>query len=601
MLATAGVLALSYGPRVGTSFSSEDFLILSHLARTSPLDVLIEGLRAPWLGLDTVGFYRPFSTFLLALELHLWGLRPELFHASHVAIHGLNTLLFGLLLSRLLPRLPAWSSVVAASLFAIHPFHPSAVLFTGAFATLFGATFTLLALLFFVEGQSETGGFRQPLSVGLFAVALGCYEAAAVLPIVVMTAAALLPHPPRFRRLGWIVRSSWPYGIVLLTWLALRASVLGAMIGGYDSFRQRFAGPVRGLVSDLSMNVVQIFHPAIAAYSPSHYWVRLWLIILALATSAAGLWALRRGGRKSLAVFAFGAAWAALSLSPFSFVGLVPANGRYAYFAVAGLLVALLALIEAVNHQGSRAVGRLLLTLWPLTLGAMWLSTLGLHLRAYEDANDQILLVRSELAAVATSFPPDATVLISGHPDFVHSPTGVPLGKVFQYGLAESVSPPFGQVSATLIALPSTVEAPTAELLSPLPSTMHLSWDSVQRKFVKEKPGDRPTPILLSLAVRDGKIRVGCTVCRDLTLVVATPGLTLIDSIGSSGLDRGFILPSPRLLEGASNRDSESVLWWIEEREESRIIAMSEVRELTLEADPLADFLASAVSIRPAQ
>ena len=60
--------------------------------------------------------------------------------------------------------------------------------------------------------------------------------------------------------------------------------------------------------------------------------------------------------------------------------------------------------------------------------------------------------VRSDVLGVAAEHASaGTTVLIENPPDFVKGAAREPIAKVFQYGLAESVRPPFG----ALRALPS--------------------------------------------------------------------------------------------------------------------------------------------------
>jgi hypothetical protein len=151
VVAEATIAATAYLPHLGTGFTSEDFLILAHLSGEDLATTARDELSSPWLGLESVGFWRPISTLLLALELRALGPDPAKLHGLHLVLHSLNALLVGLLVARLVrPKGAPAAAAVATMLYAIHPLHPSAVLFTGAFATLYGATFSLIALLCFV-------------------------------------------------------------------------------------------------------------------------------------------------------------------------------------------------------------------------------------------------------------------------------------------------------------------------------------------------------------------------------------------------------------------------------------------------------------------
>ena len=83
-----------------------------------------------------------------------------------------------------LPEPEAATPLAAALLFAIYPLHPNAVIFGASFATLFAATFLFGATLFYLRFRESGARSDQILALGLFALGLGSYEAAAVLPAV---------------------------------------------------------------------------------------------------------------------------------------------------------------------------------------------------------------------------------------------------------------------------------------------------------------------------------------------------------------------------------------------------------------------------------
>src|SRR5688572_5455603 len=98
---SASIAAAAYVPHLGVGFTSEDFLILAHLSGQDLATSAREELSSPWLGLESVGFWRPVSTLLLAFELRALGLDPARLHALHLVLHSINALLVGLLVARL--------------------------------------------------------------------------------------------------------------------------------------------------------------------------------------------------------------------------------------------------------------------------------------------------------------------------------------------------------------------------------------------------------------------------------------------------------------------------------------------------------------------
>ena len=290
---TAALAALAgaafYLPALDTGFASEDFLVLAHLSRETLLDTLRHELSSPWLGLAPIGFWRPVSTVLLALELRLFGLHPARFHAAHLAIHTFDAWLLAMIVTLVVGerrRAPTGDqppaagvggalSIAAASaaLFAVHPFHPSAALFIGAFATLFSAAFSLLAIYCFLaarhcDATRERARRRLDLAAILFFVlALGSYEGAATVPLVLLVTTILLPGQIR-ASMGAGARASlrW-FGLSLPSspcWLSIslaRLLVLGTSIGGYAAFRSRFLSAPLERARDLAAALGRILHP----------------------------------------------------------------------------------------------------------------------------------------------------------------------------------------------------------------------------------------------------------------------------------------------------------------------------------------------------
>ena len=152
-----------------------------------------------------------------------------------------------------------------------------------------------------------------------------------------------------------------------------------------------------------------------------------------------------------------------------------------------------------------------------------------------------------------------------------------------------------------MLALPPVVEAPALAALTRLPGKVHLRWSEAEQTLTREPADLEPPPATLATAVLDGGIRASCHECTGLTLVVATPGLTLVENIAHVGPQRGLVFPPRDFLESAARHYSGPALWWLEERREGRLWAMREVREISLAADPVNAFLESAASIRPAQ
>ena len=425
--------AAFYLPAIDTGFASEDFLVLGHLSRESLLETLWHEVSSPWLGLAPVGFWRPVSTVLLALELRAFGLHPARFHLFHVLLHAVNAWLVATIVAFVLGwqhcgqvsrdhalarpgDRTGWLIPAAAGLFAIHPFHPSAVIFTGAFATLHAATLSLLAVRWFLtarrrEAIGDASRRRLDLAAILcFVLAVGCYEAAVVVPAVLLVAILLFrdvapADPSRRGALPSAARRLAPYFVVVVVYFAIRLLVLGTTVGGYAPFRARLFSSLPALIVDFVLALSTIIHPQFRASTYESLVSMVW----ALALAPALIIGRGSGGRPLLA----GLAWTALSLAPFTFVHLVPANGRYAYFAIAGVLLAICGLAAPIVARWPRA-GALAMGAAIAIIGVDWFSALRPTVDAYERASALVAAVRADVIGVAVEHAAGDRVLGRG-------------------------------------------------------------------------------------------------------------------------------------------------------------------------------------------
>ena len=111
--------------------------------------------------------------------------------------------------------------------------------------------------------------------------------------------------------------------------------MLGTTIGGYAAFRSRFLSAPLERARDLATAMGTILHPHDGNDAAAPWVWGLWITAMVAALVVAV--GRRRAGVAALAALA----WIALFLAPFAFVGLVPANGRYAYLAIAGVVLAI--------------------------------------------------------------------------------------------------------------------------------------------------------------------------------------------------------------------------------------------------------------------
>ena len=184
------------------------------------------GYRGPgalrWaLAATVMGHWSPLAWLSFALDHRIGGLDPRVFHATSLALHGLNAALFYLLARRLLAAawperadpFHTWGAALAALVFAVHPLRVEPVAWISDRRDLLCATFLLLALIAYVRGVRDGGPLAHGwglASLAAFAGALGSKGIAVVLPLLLL----LLDWYPLGRTpRGWLalVREKAPY------------------------------------------------------------------------------------------------------------------------------------------------------------------------------------------------------------------------------------------------------------------------------------------------------------------------------------------------------------------------------------------------------
>jgi tetratricopeptide (TPR) repeat protein len=212
------------------------------------------------LGATVMGHWSPLGWVSFALDHAVAGLAPRAFHASNLALHGLNAALVCVVARRLLrpalaprggePAVEA-AALAAALLFAAHPLRAETVAWVSDRRDLLCATFVLLTVWAYLRRVAAEGRAARLWRVGsllAFAAALASKGAAVGLPAVLL----LLDWYPlrRVATLGWR-RLAWekaPYaalatGGAALTAAAVHASAAAAAYEAYPlSARLALAG-----------------------------------------------------------------------------------------------------------------------------------------------------------------------------------------------------------------------------------------------------------------------------------------------------------------------------------------------------------------------
>jgi hypothetical protein len=471
----AAVLAF-YGRALDRPFTSEDFLLIRFLSENPPWRDLAAQLSSPWLGISVVKFYRPVSTLLYGLEVAAFGGRPFGYNLTHVLIHGLNAFLVWAV-TRKLDRGGTLMPWTVALLFALYPLHPNAI-FNGSFATLFGATFLLAAMLAYQRFRESGSLGAWGASMALFLLALGSYEENAVLPALLVAYDHLIGvKMTPGRRHASLAAGYLPFFGVLGLYLLLRRSLFGVFIGGYEEYSQRLLAPqLRRLAGDLATSIYQLHFPVYDRV-PGFWSVAICCLLLVGGPLA--FWLLRRrspdGGHLRLWLFAW--AWILAAQAPFAFRPCVPANGRYWYLAAAGVALSVGVLARGV-FDAVRPPWRGLAPAVAGLFGVFWAVLLAGYVGVYVEAGRTARTIQGELLRAGRS-----PMFLTRYPYFLVNEAQVPIAQVYHYGVRDSVQPPFTRARVPVYPLPPLAGAELLPVALGAPANRIYEWDGAAKKI----------------------------------------------------------------------------------------------------------------------
>jgi tetratricopeptide (TPR) repeat protein len=227
-LSAAAVFALGVLPFLGTLRG--DFLNWDDrgalLENEAWRGFSLEHLR--WMATSFhMGHHMPMTWLSWAVDHALWGLDPRGFHATNVALHGVNAVLVFLLAERLLARGPA---LVAALLFAVHPLRVESVAWITERRDVLSCAFLLATVLAYLRAV-EPGGRRGAwwaLALGLYVLSLLSKAWGITLPAVLLVLDLLVlqrragPNPTPWRKLIGEKLAFVPFALAS-AWLAALA------------------------------------------------------------------------------------------------------------------------------------------------------------------------------------------------------------------------------------------------------------------------------------------------------------------------------------------------------------------------------------------
>jgi hypothetical protein len=582
-----GAVLAFYGRALHRGFTSEDFLLLRLLRADPPWHDLAARLASPWLGLQLFKFYRPVSTLLFGLEAALFGTAPVGYNLAHTLVHAGNALLVYAIARRIAP---VGAALGAGLLFALYPLHPNAVVFAASFATIFATAFLLGAFLCHQIAGERSSWAWETGSLVLFALALGSYEAAAILPLLLIAHDLLLApeRPLRSRLAGWLPSSAF-LGLYFL----LRRHLFGVFLGGYEETGRRLLAPqLRQLLGDLVQSLYRLYVPLFehlaAPFAPGLFLLLVGLLPLVyLGASAAR--------RDLLPPVLFGWIWTIAALAPFAFRPVVPGTGRYAYLAVVGASLGAVFLAQALADLW-RGPWRLLPALAISLLGLGWAVLLAGTLGAYLEAGRTAQSIADPLRR-ALQTPGGSPVFVAGAPAFLENRAGAPVAAVFHYGLADAVAPPFATAGPPVYPLPALTAEELLPLVNGRPQARIYEWEPVSGKLREIVLMASSQPVELALVAPADGAQLGpadLTVSfqpgagRSFRLIVLARGNPTVteltgvpagDGTLRAALPRDFLLAMDHLY-------GSDVYWWIEGRDERGRLLGSRARSFRLVASP---------------
>ena len=425
------IVLACYARTLGRSFVGVDFVLLARLADGGFWETAAAHFSGPCFGIEAVAFYRPVSTLVLQLEQLAFGVQATGYLVVHMALHLLNVALVYALAWGMWGRRDRVAGTAAGLLFALYPLHVDSLGFVASYATPIVTSFVLGAFLAHVHG-------RRLLALLLNVLALGSYEQAVVLPVLLLVHDALDVRIAR--RPAW--REHVACWIATALYFVLRWALLGYVIGGYQDVRGQL--PLSTPLHEpgrLASGLLDLALPGLSAVSSSG----LVVVLLGLAAVLTAVALHRRGALGDAPRWwLLGVAWVVVTQAPFAFPRIVPGNGRYVYLTSIGLAWLLLALGTGLPRSRAWWGSHRVRVLGPAALLVMvQLPLLREITVAYRDA--ALLAHRMQTAAGRLEVEPSQPLFLGGVPGFLNDTAGNPVAQVYAWGLSDALDEPFSK------------------------------------------------------------------------------------------------------------------------------------------------------------
>ncbi|HKQ50695.1 MAG TPA: tetratricopeptide repeat protein [Phycisphaerae bacterium] len=124
------------------------------------------------------------------IEHKFVGVEPRLYHATQIALHAVNSMLWLFVLRWLGVSLPV--ATLTAALFAVHPVNVASVAWVTERKNTLSGLFFLLSLLLYLQHRRSGGAWRYWAALGSFQLALFAKTAVVVLPALLIVSDRVL-------------------------------------------------------------------------------------------------------------------------------------------------------------------------------------------------------------------------------------------------------------------------------------------------------------------------------------------------------------------------------------------------------------------------
>jgi len=469
LLALGIVIVSIYATTLNTYFLSETFLLIGHLISIEPLQNLGYTFTRPFFDAYHLGYYRPLLNLLLSLEYELWGINPLLYRLTNLTIHIANAFFVVCLFNELTHHKKPLSGYLAGFLFALYPLHPNAVIQVAAGGNIRATFFMLISLLVFLQYRTNLKWWLLALSLISFSLALCTYEAAIVLP------ALLILFDITINRDNWQIKQRLsayiPFFLVLLIFFVVYYLLFGSLVGG------GLLNPVKHVIKSIlifPVTLLKMLYPVYHAEGQSALPGLLFFSVSVVLFISSKRWV---GDRNTLFVLMFSLAWILfcqfVSLAQIVF----PYEGRYWYLGSIGLCIGIVTLLSpsALSWRSIAAWAAMMI------LVGSYFFLLRENLYYHRIAGQTTRTIQQQIVEIDSANDEETLFFLTDYPTFTKKGK-VPFVLTFKWGLYNALQPPFTEKPISVYPVPySSIE---------FQDCPYLRWQAQTEQIQVIKPED---------------------------------------------------------------------------------------------------------------